>query len=110
MSTSMSVASIPEERRIGIQIAAQETSQQHGLDVWEQAEGDSLLQIWMNDLFLLAILPGRQHQLARLVVHQNAAAFFYSKTLARHLFAIDQRQRQAIAKDRAEFLHKVEGQ
>jgi hypothetical protein len=44
---------VPEEGRVGIQIAAEKASQQHGLHMRDQPEGDAFFEIGMDDPFLL---------------------------------------------------------
>jgi len=48
----------PKERRVRIHIPAQVAREEQGLHIREQPQCNAFVEEWMNDLFLLAGLPG----------------------------------------------------
>ena len=53
-------SSLPQERRVSVQVSPEASGQQQGLDVGHQAPGDLFLQIGMGDGLLLPFLPELQ--------------------------------------------------
>src|SRR5690606_38207653 len=103
MRTIITTFLVPEEGRIGIQVTAQIPRQQLSLDMRDQPKRNALFEIWVDDFIFLSLLPSGDDSLAGVIVHQHAAALLLDKPLAADLPAVDQRQRQAISKHRAQF-------
>src|ERR1019366_3934137 len=75
-----------------------------------QPERNTLLQVGVFNLFLLAILPGGDHLLACSVIHRDAASILFAKTRSLYLPAVNQRQYQAISKNGTQLFHEVKCQ
>ena len=57
MSTNIETASLPQKRRVGIQIAPQAASQQERLGIGDQAPWQLFLQIRVGQLLPFPFLP-----------------------------------------------------
>jgi len=64
-------------------------SQKQGLDVRQQADGNTFFEERMRQLLPFSLLPGKQHFFARGVVHQHGAALGPVESFGRDLAAIE---------------------
>ena len=94
------MGSPPDERRVGVEVAAQVAGQELRLEVRQQADGRRLVEERVTQLVALALLLGDEHGLAGVVGHQAGAVLQPAEVLGRELAAVDQRQRQAVGEDR----------
>ena len=78
------------------------------LQVGHKPERHFLFQEGMDAFFPLALLPGGQDQFAGVVAHHHRAAVARLEIPGSQLPAVDERQRQPVGKDRAQFLDQIE--
>lgn len=100
----------PEERGIGIKVAAEMPGKEKRLDMEEHADGYAFLKERVADLLLLALLPGDEEGLAAVVVHFDGPGGGRLEALAIDLPEIDQGEDNPVGEEGAELLHEVEGE
>src|ERR1039457_3602320 len=103
-----SLISLPQKRRVPVEIAAHKPRQQHRLDVRCQPKRHPLLQERVQNLFLFPFLVRHQHFLPRRIIHHHAAALRLSEPTRLHLPPVHQRERQPVGPHRPHFLHQVQ--
>ncbi len=62
----------------------------------------------MQNLLLLALLPGNQNLLSRVVIHHHPAGLLLVEAVYGHLAAIDQTQNQAVRQYGSEFFRQIQ--
>jgi len=78
-------------------------SEQHGLQMGQQADRRCFVEKRVPDLFLLALLLGDDDLLPCFIGHQHGAGLSLTKTLAVDLPAVHQGQCQPVSEERPEF-------
>ena len=85
---SINRALLPQKGRVSVQVAAQVSSQQPGLEMHQQAHRGFLAEEGMGDLFLLPFLPSRQDRLAGRLPKQHRPGFLGFEVTRIQLFPV----------------------
>ena len=76
----------------------------------EQACGHAFVQKRMQHLFAFALLVGHQNFLAGFFLQEDRSGRGLLKILRPDLTSVDQRQRQSVRQNRAEFFHHIQSE
>lgn len=100
--------SLPEERRIGVEVATEMTGQQLRLQIRQEADGDFFTEEQMRQFFAFTFLIGDQNSFSSVIGQQHGTVVEYSEIFFGELLAVNQRERQTFAQQWAKFFYKVE--
>src|SRR6266705_3377486 len=81
--------SLPHERRVRIEIAAEVSRQETGLQMQEQTDGRLLAQERVHHRVLLPLLVGRQYGLPGALIHLDSAGLRPAEAVSTHLLPVD---------------------
>jgi hypothetical protein len=97
-----------EERRISVDFVAKGLGKKLGLDIGNQPDWDFFLKKWVDNDFLLSLLPGVDENGARFVLQSHGAVFQQNEIVGGDLTPVDQGDGSPVGKIRPQFLHDVE--
>src|SRR6202158_5187079 len=101
---------LPQERRVGVEIAAKKAREQCGLEMRQQAERRLVAEERVHELVVLLLLIGLDHAAARGVIHRHPSRLASREDTGPDLREMDQREGEPITQGGTQLFHEVQRQ